>query len=363
VAEGGIAIKGITGEEFMTAEVERNTHMIAARTDRAALYNRDPRGLAFDLLFTAALFALLIFGLRAILPAVFGAQLPVVPAVIAALVPIVLTLLGSLFEWILPPAGPRKSLEKWLLHLQLTIFWFFAFTIVSFATLTGVTLAAHSVGWELGFIELKLSDGASWFMLILYAWLVAIVGDFFYYWYHRLMHKSHFFWQMHKLHHMDPELDATTWQRSNWPDTFASSILILLPFAIVFKVSSLNEWQLGAAGGTMIGVLKFFLMSGHANVRVQAGRMSMFWCTPQMHRIHHSYLPEHHDRNFAFVFPMWDVIFGTYYQPKRDEFPPTGVPGEIEITSFWEAQIFTLREWAKLFRQRRLDKANAQAGK
>jgi sterol desaturase/sphingolipid hydroxylase (fatty acid hydroxylase superfamily) len=193
-------------------------------------------------------------------------------------------------------------------------------------------------------------------MLLFYAWLVAITGDFFYYWYHRLMHKSPFFWQMHKLHHMDPELDATTWQRSNWPDTIVSSVLIILPFAIVFKVDSLNEWELGLAAGIMIATLKFFLMSGHINVRVQAGRASMFWCTPQVHRIHHSYLPQHHDRNFAFVFPMWDVIFGTYYAPKRDEFPPTGVPGETEITSFWDAQMFTVREWIKFFREKRVEK-------
>jgi sterol desaturase/sphingolipid hydroxylase (fatty acid hydroxylase superfamily) len=339
----------------MGAGAESATDIVDIRAEREASRIRKLRRLALDLMFTAALFALLIFGLRVILPAIFGAGLPIVPALVAAVVPIVLTLLGSLLEWLLPTAGPRKSLEKWLLHLQITIFWFFAFTIVSIATLTSAGFVAASLGLKLGMIELKLGDGAGWAMLVAYAWLAAIVGDFFYYWYHRLMHKSFFFWQLHKLHHMDRELDATTWQRSNWIDTFASSILILLPFAIVFKLDSLNEWEVGLAGGTMIATLKFFLMSGHVNVRIQAGKASKFWCTPQVHRIHHSYLPEHQDKNFAFVFPMWDVIFGTYYQPKRDEFPPTGVLGEKEIQSFWEAQIFTLREWRKLVGRKDLE--------
>jgi len=340
----------------MAAEADVADDLLEFHPDRGTGSVAKPRRLLFEIMLTAALVAVLIFGLRALLPLFFGTEFPLVPVMVAAVVPIVLTLLGTLLEWILPPAGPRKSLERWLVHLQLTIFWFFLFTIVSVATLTVAALVAHSLGRELGIIKLSLTDGASWLILLLYAWLVAIVGDFFYYWYHRLMHKSQFFWQLHKLHHMDPELDATTWQRSNWPDTIVSSVLIILPFAIVFKFDDLNEWQLGLAGGTMIAILKFFLMSGHINVRVQAGRASMFWCTPQVHRIHHSRLPEHFDKNFAFVFPMWDVLFGTFHAPKRDEFPPTGVPGETEFTSFWDAQLFTLREWRKYFRQKRLEK-------
>jgi sterol desaturase/sphingolipid hydroxylase (fatty acid hydroxylase superfamily) len=154
---------------------------------------------------------------------------------------------------------------------------------------------------------------------------------------------------------MDPELDATTWSRTNWIDAFFSSALIILPFTIVFRVDSLDPWELGTVGLIITGV-KFLLTAGHANVRVQVGWASIFWCTPQVHRIHHSRLPEHHDKNFAFTFPLWDVMFGTYHPPKRDEFPPTGVHGEAEIASFWEAQTFGPRELIKLVRQRRQEK-------
>lgn len=95
------------------------------------------------------------------------------------------------------------------------------------------------------------------------------------------------------------------------------------------------------------------------NVRLQVGKASLFCCSPQIHRIHHSRLPQHFERNFAAAFPPWDVLFGTYYAPARDEFPPTGVPGEKEITSFWEAESFTLRQWWKMFRAWRERKTNA----
>ena len=35
--------------------------------------------------------------------------------------------------------------------------------------------------------------------------------------------------------------------------------------------------------------------------------------SPVAHRIHHSDLPEHHDRNLGHVFIIWDRIFGTWY--------------------------------------------------
>jgi sterol desaturase/sphingolipid hydroxylase (fatty acid hydroxylase superfamily) len=35
---------------------------------------------------------------------------------------------------------------------------------------------------------------------------------------------------------------------------------------------------------------------------------------PTGHRVHHSALPEHRDKNFAGIFPIWDHLFGTYYQ-------------------------------------------------
>ncbi len=90
------------------------------------------------------------------------------------------------------------------------------------------------------------------------------------------------------------------------------------------------------------------MILGHMNVRLQVGKASLFFCSPQVHRIHHSRLPHHFDKNFAFVFPMWDVLFGTYYAPAKDEFPPTGVPGERDVDSFWDAETFTLRAWWKL---------------
>ena len=65
----------------------------------------------------------------------------------------------------------------------------------------------------------------------------------------------------------------------------------------------------------------------HTNVRAGYGFFSLFITGPQYHRIHHSNHPEHIDKNFAQLFPLWDVIFGTAWRPKAGEFPATGLVG------------------------------------
>ena len=56
-------------------------------------------------------------------------------------------------------------------------------------------------------------------------------------------------------------------------------------------------------------------MFNHGNVRipVHVDRM-LRWIvvTPDMHRIHHSVIPQETNRNFGFNLPWWDRVLGTY---------------------------------------------------
>jgi sterol desaturase/sphingolipid hydroxylase (fatty acid hydroxylase superfamily) len=73
-------------------------------------------------------------------------------------------------------------------------------------------------------------------------------------------------------------------------------------------------------------VAAFLLVFTHANVKLRLGVLTPLIVGPQVHRIHHSRLPEHQDKNFAQYFPVIDKMFGTYHAPGPDEFPPTGTP-------------------------------------
>ena len=313
------------------------------------------RGVALELGFTVALVALLLVSALKFLPAVTHSNKTMGALLVGVLLPIGTMLLLAVVERCFPPAGPRKSLKIWLINFQLNIAWILLAGLVGTVMLIGTNKLAGSLGVELGFIRLSYDKATGILGLIAAAWISTVVGDFFFYWYHRAVHKSNFLWQSHKIHHMDRQLDAITLLRANWTDVLISTPLMTLPHAILFKTENLSAWELGLTSGTIATMFILFLQAGHANVRLQAGWASVLWCTPQVHRIHHSCLPEHRDKNFAFSFPLWDVLFGTYYAPKRGEFPPTGVEGEKDIESFWQAQALTPIEWWKLIRARFAD--------
>ena len=58
--------------------------------------------------------------------------------------------------------------------------------------------------------------------------------------------------------------------------------------------------------------------------------------------IHHSCKPEHIDKNLAFMFPIWDWLFGTYHLPRQrpEMIMGLGDGTESEYNSF--ARIYAL---------------------
>lgn len=299
---------------------------------------------------SGALLGLLAFGGLRLQPMLLGMpSVPVGATLLATMLPIVTVVLLSLLERILPPAGPRKSLRTWLLHFEITVFFTFmvGFSVALAALVVGGV--ARLCGIELGLIDLRFASGGGVLALLAAAWVSAVVSDFFFYWYHRALHVIPVLWAHHKLHHMDPALDAITVARQNWIEVFMAAIAIVTPMMLLFKIDTLDVWSYGILSGIVATVFSTLLVIGHMNVRWGAGAASLLWCTPQIHRIHHSRLPEHRDKNFAFSLPLWDKIFGTYYAPARDEYPPTGVDGETEIRTFWECQTFTMKQWWRMF--------------
>jgi sterol desaturase/sphingolipid hydroxylase (fatty acid hydroxylase superfamily) len=157
---------------------------------------------------------------------------------------------------------------------------------------------------------LRGADLAPWLAVVLYV----LVQDFAEWLYHRAQHKLPFLWAMHSLHHSDPEMSALTTTRHFWADR---------------SFKTLTVWSLAAMviSPTVPALLVYFGLSfwnyvAHANLRWDFGWWSWVINSPAYHRRHHSSLPEHYDSNFAALFPVWDVVFGSYHRP--DGYPPTG---------------------------------------
>ncbi len=167
----------------------------------------------------------------------------------------------------------------------------------------------------------------------------AFAQDIIFYWYHRSQHKFDLLWPIHELHHTDTELNATTSLRSFWLEKPLQTALIGVPMLFIVGMDTRASLITPVA-------LRAWLFFAHANLRVRLGLLTPLLCGPQVHRIHHSNLPEHHNKNFAQFFPCIDILFGTYHAPGRDEFPATGLNQRTAPASLGEIIIGPFQPWS-----------------
>ena len=168
------------------------------------------------------------------------------------------------------------------------------------------------------------------------------VLDFFYYWFHRSLHKSRFLWQLHLLHHTDENMNMLTAQRGHIFEGLVAPFFITLPMAILFKMPAIEI--------AILALLpQAYHFVSHANIRLGYGPLWWLIISPDYHRIHHSIEPRHRDKNFTNWFPIWDIVFGTLYYPQEDERPVTGVEG-TRVESLWQAYMLPINGWRAMAR-------------
>jgi sterol desaturase/sphingolipid hydroxylase (fatty acid hydroxylase superfamily) len=117
------------------------------------------------------------------------------------------------------------------------------------------------------------------------------------------------------------------------------------PFIYLFRPPLITVPVVSVLLG-MVGVLI------HANVRLGFGRLGWLIASPQNHRVHHSRLAEHADKNFAQFLPLWDVLFGTYYAPRPGEFPPTGSMSGERVETLGKSLTLPFLTWRKMLKDR-----------
>ena len=95
-------------------------------------------------------------------------------------------------------------------------------------------------------------------------------------------------------------------------------------------------------------IMLFYFLAGdgmaHLNLRVPFGCFALVLNNPQYHRIHHSVEPQHWNKNFCKLLPLFDLIFGTAWKPGKDEFPATGLADE-KASGFLDGFIWPVRSW------------------
>jgi sterol desaturase/sphingolipid hydroxylase (fatty acid hydroxylase superfamily) len=210
-------------------------------------------------------------------------------------------LLGfGIIEFLLPrrTLKPIKT-KRWITNL-LIIFIDSVLVKLLFKTAAiGVALWAVINGYGLfNFIEAPywLAFGLSFAVLDFSIWLTHVAS-----------HKIPILWKIHRMHHSDVDIDASTGIRFH-------------PFEIVLSMC----WKFLVVlvlGAPVLSVLIFeiVLNSGalfnHSNIKIPLKFDRILrWIivTPDMHRVHHSVISREHNSNYGFNLSIWDKIFSTY---------------------------------------------------
>jgi sterol desaturase/sphingolipid hydroxylase (fatty acid hydroxylase superfamily) len=165
--------------------------------------------------------------------------------------------------------------------------------------------------------------------------LAILLGlDFVQYWLHRLFH-GHTLWPFHAIHHSAEVLDWSTTYRIHPVNyvIYGAGALALIRVA-------------GFSPAAFAIIAPFNLVIGplvHANVNWTFGPFRYLLVSPVYHRWHHSKDLAARDRNFAPTFPIWDLMFGTYYMPRGvlpGDYGVDGVP-----SNFLGQLIYPFRVW------------------
>jgi sterol desaturase/sphingolipid hydroxylase (fatty acid hydroxylase superfamily) len=177
-----------------------------------------------------------------------------------------------------------------------------------------------------------------------------LLHDFWFYWSHRIEHKVPVLWAFHKLHHSDELMNTSTWARDHFLQGGWRAFFSLFTLGMIVDLD-LTEAGKAALYSNMFlaGLSQFY----HSAIRVRLPWVDRILVTPQVHRIHHSVDPEHYNKNFADALPIFDILFGTYHRPGKEEFPATGLGSAFPAPrSIWSAQFGPLLAVGKMLRPR-----------
>ncbi|MGI9483553.1 MAG: sterol desaturase family protein [Hyphomicrobiales bacterium] len=206
----------------------------------------------------------------------------------------------ALLEFALPRKERVQSrVPRWVTNFGLVIIDSIVLRLLFPVLAVGVAIWASSKNYGL----FSYLDWPFWLEVT----LTVIILDFAIYWQHVAAHKVPVFWLVHRVHHADRDLDASSGLRFHPIEIVLS---LLFKFLVIILL-----------GAPALGVFLFeILLNGcamfnHANLKIPSSVdrvLRLAIVTPDMHRVHHSILRREADTNYGFNLSFWDRLFGSY---------------------------------------------------
>lgn len=222
---------------------------------------------------------------------------------------------------------PKFRKDFWLDAFYM-FFNFFLFSIIAFAGLAQIGVALFSDFLALfgitNLVAIQVGNLPGWAQLL----LLFVVKDFIEWWVHRLLHRSSWLWEFHKVHHSVKQMGFAAHLRFHWMENVVYKSLEYVPLAMIGF--SLTDFFLVHAIAITIGHWN------HANFNLNIGPLKYVFNNPAMHIWHHAKsLPA--DRpygvNFGLSLSVWDYLFGTNYIPSSGRDIELGFPNDEDFPS------------------------------
>jgi len=245
---------------------------------------------------------------------------------------VVLSILFFVIERLLGKARGPLLRRGWLTDVS---YWFFTPFVTRVFSKVAIILPAGLLVWMgVASVEDFRSRAYTGFgpvgaqPLWLQAVEIYLLADFLAYWSHRLFHGGRW-WPFHAVHHCSEDLDWLSSIRVHPVNDMVNKLIQVTPLLL-----------LGFNPLVTLSTAPFFTLYAifiHAKVDWDFGPLRYVIATPVFHRWHHSRQREAWDKNFAGLFPFWDLVFGTFYMPRGrvpEDFGitepfPQNLPGQL----------------------------------
>jgi sterol desaturase/sphingolipid hydroxylase (fatty acid hydroxylase superfamily) len=143
--------------------------------------------------------------------------------------------------------------------------------------------------------------------------LAVLIAEFGSYWVHRWHHANPWLWWLHALHHGSRRLYVVNNFRVHPINHVLSALAGILPLMFI-----------GAPADVVMGYLALtspVVLLQHANLPFRSGLLNYIFSTNEVHRWHHSKVPDEGNRNFGRAIMLWDLVFRTFRYSSQSNVP------------------------------------------
>lgn len=162
--------------------------------------------------------------------------------------------------------------------------------------------------------------------------LVFLIADLGRYIQHRAMHQSAYLWKFHVLHHDVDRMTVLKTSRSQVVERF---------FQVIFLFGALTITDAPKEAVRFYMISNSFLgMFDHSNLDLDLGNLTYVLTGPAEHHIHHSRDLKEENTNFGSALVVWDILFGTYTNPRKYPNSPILLGVDQEVPQTFKEQFF-----------------------